>query len=159
MIVVSDTSPILNLAQIERLEIKESLLGKPAIPSSVNLELEKYSPHRIDLVSVRRSVEIRPPTESPATSLLRLQLDAGEADAITLGLELRSDVLLMDEKLGRMVASRLGLRCLGVIGLLIAAKKHKLIPQVKPLLDDLIHGAGFWVNQSLYKRALSLAGE
>ncbi|NES71276.1 MAG: DUF3368 domain-containing protein, partial [Okeania sp. SIO2D1] len=47
----------------------------------------------------------------------------------------------------------------GVLGVLIAAKGRKLIPEVKPLLDQLIHQAGFWVAKPLYNKVLKIAGE
>ena len=60
---------------------------------------------------------------------------------------------------GRMIASRLGLRVTGLLGLLIEAKQRGLIAEVKPLMDSLIVKAGFWISQALYDRVLTVAGE
>jgi hypothetical protein len=90
---------------------------------------------------------------------LGLELDPGEAEAIVLGLEMPSDVVLMDERLGRRVASRMGLRPLGVVGVLLDAKQNGLIARVTPLLDDLRAVAGFRISAALYAEALKLAGE
>jgi predicted nucleic acid-binding protein len=51
------------------------------------------------------------------------------------------------------------LKITGILGILIEAKRQKLIPLVKPILDDLINTAKFWVNPSLYNRILSIVGE
>ncbi|WP_414566814.1 DUF3368 domain-containing protein [Anabaena sp. CCY 9613] len=46
-----------------------------------------------------------------------------------------------------------------MLGILIEAKRRGLIPLVKPILDDLINTARFWVDASLYNRILSIVGE
>jgi len=66
--------------------------------------------------------------------------------------------LVMDERRGRVVAERFGLRVLCVLGVSLDAKQRGLIPAVKPLLDALKH-SGFWVAQGLYSRVLQAAGE
>ena len=65
----------------------------------------------------------------------------------------------MDEQLGRQVASDYGLKFIGVLGILVEAKRRGLIPSVKLILDDLIAKAEFWVSQQLYARTLQAAGE
>jgi predicted nucleic acid-binding protein len=86
-------------------------------------------------------------------------LDAGESSVIALALELNADWLIIDEQLGRQTATEYKLKITGILGLLIEAKRQKLIPLVKPILDDLINTAKFWVNPSLYNRILSIVGE
>jgi predicted nucleic acid-binding protein len=90
---------------------------------------------------------------------LRTELDQGEAEAIALSIEKQADLLLIDERRGRRVAFRLGLRPLGLLGLLIDAKQQNYVSSVKPILDDLIMKAGFWVDRELYSRVLDVAGE
>jgi uncharacterized protein len=72
---------------------------------------------------------------------------------------MNSDWLLIDEELGRRAAANYGLRFIGVLGILIEVKKQGHIPQVKPILDDLIIKADFWVTQPLYIRVLQSVGE
>jgi hypothetical protein len=90
---------------------------------------------------------------------LSLELDAGEAEAIALAVEMQADIVLLDERLARRVGARLGLRFVGVLGLLVESKRRGLIPFVKPVLDALITRAGFWVGNSLYLRVLAEVGE
>jgi len=87
------------------------------------------------------------------------ELDPGEAEAIALAKELKADLLLMDERRGRRVASRLGLRFVGLLGILVEAKHKGLIKAVKPILDSLITKAGFWLGNRLYTRILETVGE
>jgi predicted nucleic acid-binding protein len=77
---------------------------------------------------------------------LQQELAAGEAEAIALALEIGADFLLMDEHLGRETAAHLGLRCVGLVGVLIAAKRNGLIQAIKPHLDTLRNIAGFRIG-------------
>ncbi|NEQ24804.1 MAG: DUF3368 domain-containing protein [Microcoleus sp. SIO2G3] len=58
-----------------------------------------------------------------------------------------------------MVAVRLGLQVIGVLGILVAAKRRNRIQAVKPLLDALIQQAGFWVDEQLYREVLQAVNE
>ena len=82
------------------------------------------------------------------------ELDRGEAEVIALALELEANQILIDERRGRLVAARLNLRYIGILGILVEAKSQGLIPAVKPLLDALIDRAGFWIAAPLYDSVL-----
>lgn len=160
MIVVSDTSPVVNLAAIGRLDLLQWLYEKVFIPQAVYNEIVAGTaqPGAVE-VQTLEWMECVQVTDQALVTVLRAELDRGEAEAIALALELQADLLLIDERRGRSVASRLGLRRLGLLGLLIDAKQKSYISNVKPVLDDLIMKAGFWVNRELYGRVLEVAGE
>jgi predicted nucleic acid-binding protein len=65
----------------------------------------------------------------------------------------------MDERAGRAAAAELGLLCIGILGILIQAKKLGLLPEVRPLLDQLESQAGFWIAPTLRSRVLELVSE
>ncbi len=87
------------------------------------------------------------------------ELDIGEAEAIALAVEIQAAQVLIDERRGRLVASRLNLRYTGILGVLVEAKSQGLIAAVKPLLDALINEAGFWVAEPLYNSVLQFVDE
>ncbi len=90
---------------------------------------------------------------------LRQDLDAGEAEAIALALAIGADLLLMDERLGRETAFHFGLRCFGLVGVLVEAKHKGLIPSVKTRLDAMRDMSGFRLSSALYARVLRDQGE
>ncbi len=163
MIIVSDTSVLSNLAIIEQLPLLQQLYNQVIISQAVRNELSIASPENINIRAVVALswIEIRlvKNTVLVETLLHDRELDQGEAEAIALALELPAKRLLIDERLGRREATRLGIPITGVLGILIAAKTEGLLPLVKPVMDDLIIRAGFWVSEQLYAEILQVAGE
>lgn len=65
----------------------------------------------------------------------------------------------MDERRGRRTATEAGLSVTGLLGVVAAAKRARLIDAAKPLLDDLIVRARFWIGPALYREVLAALGE
>jgi hypothetical protein len=65
-------------------------------------------------------------------------MDYGESESVILYKELKADFLLIDDKKARTVAENLGIKCIGTIGLLSAAKDKKIIFELKPLFENLL---------------------
>lgn len=149
MIVVSDTSPILNLAAVDRLHLLRVLYAEIVVPPTVELELLKNG---IQLDSSWTRVVTA--GDHKAVALLRQELDPGEAEAIVIAAELGANLLLIDEKRGRRIALDRGLDVTGLLGVLAEAKARGFIPRCQPLLDDMIRVAGFWIGDDLRTRYL-----
>ena len=161
MIVVSDTSPVLNLARIGRLDLLPSLYRQVLIPSAVYEELIRSKsdlPPAVEIVSQPWLI-VATANDQERVQELRGYLDPGEAEAIVLAIELRADLLLVDERRGRRVASAAGLAITGLLGVIATAKRDGLIDLAKPLLDELIQSARFWIGPDLYAGVLSELGE
>jgi hypothetical protein len=75
-----------------------------------------------------------------------------------LGLELGAALLLLDEQPARRLATSLGLRVIGTVGLLMAAKQRGLLTKIRPELDRLL-AVRFFMDQNLYDRVIAQAGE
>lgn len=97
-------------------------------------------------------------TNLPLSIDLKRSLDDGEAEAIALATEVAADLLLMDERRGRRLAKRYGLRLLGTVGVLLRARKLRLIDSLQTELDALMT-VGFRISQTIYAKALHEAGE
>jgi hypothetical protein len=134
VIVVSDTSPVLSLARIGRLELLHELYQQVLIPSAVYDELRAGSPRppgHIDFDSLPWLI-VAAANDRRRVDELRADLDLGEAEAIVLAIERRADLLLVDERRGRRSAGASGLMVTGLLGVVAAAKHAGVIAAAKP---------------------------
>lgn len=161
MIVVSNTSPIVNLAVIGHLELLHKLYNRILIPQAVYNEIVVVGAGKAGAVEVQSGqwFEVRQVTNISSLQNLRQLLDAGEAEAIVPADELQADLLLIDEYRGRTVATQSGIKITGILGLLIVAKQRGYLSAVKPVLGDLRTRAKFWIDAQLYTRVVTVAGE
>jgi predicted nucleic acid-binding protein len=161
MIVVSNTSPIFYLSTIGQLDLLRQLYAEIVIPTAVFNEITHVGNTDASArgVPTLSWIKTQSATDRAFVNTLKAELDPGEAEAIALAVELNADRLLMDERLGRAAAMRVGLKVTGVLGILIAAKRNNLIQEVKPLLDALIEQVGFWIDARLYAEVLQVVGE
>ena len=90
--------------------------------------------------------------------MLKSNLEAGESEAICLYEEIDANLLIIDDIEGRRVSERLGINITGTLGVLLLAKREKLIDAIKPLLDEIV-SHGFRVADELYKEILTKADE
>ena len=106
MIVVSDTSPITNLAAVNQLTLLHQLYGTIIIPQAVYEEMASLGyavPGTIEIITLSW-IETRPVTQQNQVNQLLNKLDRGESEGIILALELGADILILDERKGRKVA-------------------------------------------------------
>ncbi|MEA1869065.1 MAG: DUF3368 domain-containing protein [Euryarchaeota archaeon] len=155
MDIVSDSSPLIALAKIGRLNLLEHEI---IVPKAVFEEITRsrredarklytWGKNRVSVVKNRQAVEY-----------LELVLDRGEAEVIVLAEEIRADAVLIDDLKARKTAMLRGLAVVGTIGVLLDAKERGLVDDVKPLLDELIRKK-IRISRELYNHALELAQE
>jgi predicted nucleic acid-binding protein len=161
IVVVSNASPLINLARIGKLDLLRQLYEELSVPEAVWQEIVVKGAGQPGAEEVKTATWIkrRAVTNTQLARALQQELDTGEAEAIALALEMEAKLLLMDEHVGRETARHLGLHCIGLIGVLIEAKRKGLISTVKPHLDALRDVAGFRVSDPLYQRVLQDEGE
>lgn len=111
MIVVSDTSPILNLTAADKLHLLRDLYADIVVPPAIEQELQRngiqLEPSWAKVVAAEDQNEV---------AVLREQLDPGEVEAIFVAGELAAELLLVDEKRGRRIAIARGLEVTGLLG-------------------------------------------
>jgi hypothetical protein len=161
MIVVSNTSPITNLAAIGQFHLLPHLYTHLHIAHGVWEELQAGGQHwpGYDQVSAADWITTHTVGNNALVTALRRDLDSGEAESIALALEPGAEWVLMDEREGRHAAQRPGLRVIGVIGILLEAKATDQIEHITPFLEKLRHEAGFYLSDTLAQKARELAGE
>lgn len=156
MNVVSNTSPLIFLAKIERLALLPALYDRVLIPSAVIEELyAKAVSERwlIDKYIQKKPFSIHKVEPSYLQRVKIHKLDKGEHAAIALALQENSNLVLLDDKHGRTVATRLHLSVTGTIGILLEAKLQGLISDIVPEVKQL-KAAGMWLSPKFYQRIL-----
>ena len=160
MIVVSNTTPLSELAKVGLMHLLGDVFGQIIIPQEVYDEVTTGTHPAATAVPSTSWIEIRPIGD--AQQVLTLQastkLDLGECAAIILAQELGADWVLIDERAARDLAESRHLPVIGTVGILLLAKRRGLIPNVKPVLDGLI-AQGKRISQQLYQEALAIANE
>ncbi|HRG47577.1 MAG TPA: DUF3368 domain-containing protein [Leptospiraceae bacterium] len=161
MIVISDTSPFIALLNINKIELLHTLYGKIIIPNGVREELFRNKFNQKSILELLRKdyVQVFDLTDRILYHSLIQYLDAGESEAIALAVELNADLLLIDEKKGRIEAEKQGLKVIGTLGILIDAKRKGLISNLSDTIEELKSKIGFRLHPSLIVKAKLLVGE
>jgi hypothetical protein len=142
---------LIALEQIDQLDLLPALFPKLIIPPAV---AEEIAP----TVELPSWIEVRSLSQPIGLQILTASLGRGESAAISLGLEVGADRLILDERAARRLAQSLGAPVIGTLGILSAAHRRGLIPAIKPLLDGLL-AQDFRVATTLYESVLRDAGE
>lgn len=156
MLVVADSSPLVYLSRIGRLDVLAAVYGRIVIPARVWAEVVEARPGApgVDRLVDATWLEV----DSRVLPVDDLGLDPGETAAILLAEALGAELLLIDERAGREVARARGLGIRGTLGALVQARQMDLIPALRPVLTELID-EGFRLAPELAVEALKRVGE
>lgn len=158
MPIVSNTSPILNLAIINELVLLKEQFDSILIPQAVEEELRiKENLPGCDEIKTAIDegwIKVLEAKDKDKIQLLNRELDKGEAEAITLALQVKANMLLVDEREARTVSKSIGLKVTGIIGVILKAYKHGQVESIKFILDELINKAGFRIRDSFYNQII-----
>ena len=142
-VVVSDTSPLRALTHLNQISLLGRLFGEVLVPPAVAAELVR--PMRMSQplnLADHAFIKVRAPRDRARVNQLGSTLDPGESEAIALALGVAAP-LLIDEAAGRAAAKGCGLKTIGVLGVLVRAKRIGASGAVGPLIDRLRMNSGF----------------
>lgn len=153
MRVISNTSPVLNLAIIGELSLLKAQFGNVLIPSAV-LEEFRVPEKRPGCDAITKAMEegwliCQKTTHLETAQILERDLHRGESEAIALALELKADWILLDEREARLTAKSLSLQTTGVLGVLRKAFLQGKIVSLEKALDDLQTKARFFLSSQM----------
>jgi predicted nucleic acid-binding protein len=162
-LVVSDTSPLCNLARLGWLDWLKRRFGKVWIPEAVASELGIWT-HVEGARLLRHAMEdgwleIRRITDANALASLPNWIHQGEKEAILLPENLNASYLLMDDRDGRAVAEARHLSVVGEVGMVLWVKESGQIESVTDALRRLREEARFFISPKLEYQAIASAGE
>ncbi|MEM1546977.1 MAG: DUF3368 domain-containing protein [Candidatus Methanomethylicia archaeon] len=144
MKIVSNTSVLIALENIGRLELLKKLFNEILIPKAVAKEYGKPTPEWIRVLEVKNEHYVK---------ILKESLHTGEAEAIGLAISIKANIILLDDKKARDIAKRFGLKTIGSLGILILARKRGLIASLKDEFKLLIERS-FWLSQEVINKAI-----
>jgi len=159
--IVSNSTPISNLLHIKHVHLLQKLFREVYIPDAVADELNAFfkDSHDFQYCLNNNHIIIKKVESIHFVKHMTPYLHQGEIEAICLWLENGAVLCLMDDKDGREVAQMNQLSETGTLGILLKAKSMGYIPEVKFLIDMLRSEKHFWIDERMYQKALSLAGE
>lgn len=156
MVVVCNSGPLIILSKLGLLELLQKIFEEIHIPNQVVAELSQslYSP-----IQLNKKWIIVHKLENNLDLLLKNNLDSGEAEVISLGLELKADKLIIDERKGRKIAETVfHFSVIGTCGILIIAKKYNYISDIKPYLLSMKDN-GYYISDEIQNLTLRAANE
>lgn len=154
--VVVNSTPLISLYRIDKLNLLRELYGEIYIPYGVYEELsvqDKYNfLTKIDFIKIQAIQNIG------AKKFFKTSLHKGEVEVMILAEEINADLCIIDDLLARKYAKYLGYTITGTIGLLLKAKEKGYISEIKPLLNELME-SGIYIDDKLYSRVIGIANE
>lgn len=157
--IIINATPIIALALLDQLALLQPLYGTVLIPPAVQAEVLAGGARLIGVTELQHASWIKlTALQGPRRADLLSDLDRGEAEVIALAQELNANLVIIDERLARRHAKRLGLTLTGTLGVLLKAKQNKLIPAIEPLIQTLLRN-GIRLGDDVIAEALKLAEE
>lgn len=142
--IVSDSTTLIILFDLNRLELLSNLFPKVIIPSAVYEEVAVKNP-----IELPEFISVQKPSDCEVLETLKMVLDLGESEAIALALELKTK-LIIDEKKGRKIAMKQGLEIIGLLGIVYLNIKKGFLSkdEAKEFLGDAL-AHGYRISQKL----------
>ena len=159
MTVLSDSSPLITLAKIGRLDLLPHLYERVTITPEVYAEVVVSGAGLAgsSQISAAKWIDVKP-VQKPANladAQQRFSLGIGELSVIMLGQELKADVLLIDDMKARKLAQEEGLAVLGCVGVLHDAFGLKLVSDLPETYRQLL-ASGAYVDRVLLEGILKI---
>ncbi|HUS89001.1 MAG TPA: DUF3368 domain-containing protein [Desulfosporosinus sp.] len=159
-IVIVNSTPIIALSSIHKLDLLRELYSEVIIPKAVHDEVmvKKDSETQLSLARAKDWVLTKNISNSETKKFFKVQLHDGEVEVMLLGKELAADLLVIDDYTAREYAKYLEFKVTGTLGVILKAKENGILKEVKPLFSDLIDN-GIYIGDKLLANILKMAGE
>lgn len=163
MTVVSDSTPLIHLAKVGKLEMLFTIYGEVLITREVYREVveEGLLLGREDARVVKRylgrEIRIAEPELSSEYLVQKYQIHRGEAESIQLAKEVGARLLLINESQGRRAAKAEGLKVKGTIGVLFEALRVGVVSRdeaLNILRDFRDDPQTFWIEPGIIEAAM-----
>ena len=156
---ISNTSPLLYLYRIGKIELLPQLFDKIlTVPAVVaELEIGREKGYAVPQATEYTWLKIVSPNQMPS-EWLASDLGKGELETMALALEHQEKIVLLDDALARRISQMAGLEVWGTLRVLVEAKKRDMITEMSPVVNELID-SGVWISEEIRRRILALVNE
>jgi len=157
---VSDSTILIGLAKIEKTDLLRDIFQKIYIPEAVFREVTEEGDQRAGAKTVREAAWIikKQIHDYAQANMLMTVLEKGEAEVLVLAKEIQADLILLDEEKARKTAVRAGFKVMGLIGILMVAKRLGRIATIRTYIEKL-QREKFRLSEKVVNTALKQAGE
>lgn len=155
--VVVNTTPLIALSEIGKLNILKDMYGEIFIPKAVYDEV-KLEPAYSEVNSSLDWINVVDIDNNVYAKMFSTRLHAGEVEAIMYAIDTKADLIVLDDKLARKTAKYMGLTVTGTLGVVIKAKEIGYIEAVKPIMNMLIQN-GLYISSDVQKMVLDMVDE
>lgn len=160
MIVVCDSTVLIGLSRIGKLDLLRDVFSQIFIPEEVFKEVAGKGRNRPGSKSIRRAdwIKVKEVKDKSQQAFLLGMLDKGEAEVLSLAKESKADLILLDEVKARKMAVIAGFDVMGLLGLCILAKSLGLLDRIGPLIEEL-KKKNFRISDRVVSAVLKKVGE
>lgn len=157
--VIVNSTPLIVLSKINRLDILKELYGEIIIPQAVFAEVTAKEDSACRQIAREKWIHVECVEDQSEKKMYRAKLHDGEVEVMILAQEeKKADLIIIDDNAAKKTAKYLGLTVTGTIGVLLRAKKSGIIKAISPVIDEMKQ-KGFYISSDLEKMILEQAEE
>ena len=146
--VVVNSTPLIALCKVNRLELLKDLYGEITIPEAVFQEITaKNDAVKRKVLANGAWIHIQAVSDTSDRRMYKAKLHDGEVEVMILAQEIHADLVIIDDNAARKTAVYLGLPLTGTVGVLLRAKERGFIPQVMPVVESMEQNGIFYGPQ------------
>ena len=139
MRVIANSSPLVALGRVQKLDVFKLLFGKIYIPATVYKETVLEATHDVQKRAILQAIDegfieiVRPTSKYSFTR----KLHPGEKDVINVALDMKADLLIIDDKKARNEAREFGFEVRYTSAIIKGAEKRGFIDSYSHVIEEL----------------------
>ncbi len=155
---VINASPLIFFSRSRHLDLLKAFAEEAWVPQPVAEEILHRGAQDITATAIEEVAWlIAKATPSIPTAILEWRLGAGESATLALAAEHGIEAII-DDLAGRKCAASLNIPVRGTLGIVLAAKQRRVIPQARPVIEDMMR-VGLYLSRKVLEEALRRADE
>lgn len=157
--VIVNSTPLIILCNIGKLEILKELYEEIVIPQAVYAEVTVKEDSACQQIVSAEWIHVEQIKDQSDKRMYKAKLHAGEVEVMILAQEdEKADLVVIDDNAAKKTAKYLGLTVTGTVGILLKAKKRGIIKEIRPILENM-KGKGFYISEGVEQMILEQADE